>query len=249
MTYVLGPVFVGSGGDVRNSLKQVALIQDLIRQLPKSPFVSFRLCSGAEVAAVAFKAAGFTNSVDFTVEIAPKPAEALWLQMRDKTRNTIRRASERLSLDDKLTPVDFIDFYEENLRRRNEANAYDRNLCVSLISECVRRGQGGFVATRDASNTLQSAIFTVWDDEMEYYLLSTRSPESGNGAASLAVWSRIQHAASRGLTFDMAGIHLRGKNLPNLGLLTGFGGMIRPRYRVRRTSSIVRFAQSLKRSA
>jgi hypothetical protein len=243
MTYVLGPVIITQGTNVPNTLKQIAIVQELIKQLPKASYVSFRLHGGTT--ALAFESAGFSNSVGFTVEIAPSLVNVLWRQMRDKTRNVIRRAQERLTVTDSLTADDFLNFYDENLHKKNMVNFYNRSICAKVMVESLRRGVGRFIATVDPSNNLQSAIFTVWDADKEYYFLSTRTPASINGATSLAIWSGIQHAAQRGLIFDMAGIHVHPNRLPNLVLLTGFGGVITPRYRVKRATSVIRIAQSI----
>jgi hypothetical protein len=246
LTYVLGPVLMERGGNVPNVLKQIAIVQALIKKLPRASYVSFRLRGGGGTAALAFESAGFSNSIGSTVEIAPNQVDSLWRQMRDKTRNIIRRAQERLTVTDSLSPEDFFEFFEENLHRQNLVNVYDRLICTKVMSESLHRGVGRLLATVDPSNNLQSAIFTVWDDQMEYYLLSTRTPSSINGATSLAIWTGIQHAAQRGLTFDMAGIHVHLDRLPNIVLLTGFGGVITPRYMVKRATSVIRIAQSIK---
>jgi len=67
-----------------------------------------------------------------------------------------------------------------------------------------------------------------------------------NGATSLLIWTALQHAASKDLTFDMDGVHINHESLPNILLLTGFGGVIRPRYLVKRSSVLVQAGQNLK---
>jgi hypothetical protein len=68
--------------------------------------------------------------------------------------------------------------------------------------------------------------------------------DSGNGAISLLIWTAIQHAAALGLTFNTDG--LNSKN--NLLLLTGFGGVLKPRYFVSKTTEMYQTAQFLKGS-
>ncbi len=218
---------------------------DLIGQLPNASYVGFRLHGGL-TNTLAFDAAGFSSDVDFTVEISPAEPAVLWGQMRDKTRNVIRRAEEKLEVIELLEPARFMDFYEENLREMGRRNHYNRTICVNIIAECLRRSVGRILLAVDTFGNFKAAIFTVWDCDVEFYFMSTRTPDSPNGATSLLIWTAIQHAALKGLTFDMDFVHVVRNKMPNLLLLTGFGGTIKPRYFVRRTSPLIRMAQYCK---
>ena len=247
--HVLGPAVVPSyrSETLPRSIKQISIIGELIAQLPAASHVSFRLHGGI-TNTLAFDAAGFSSSVGYTVEIMPCGQEQLWAQMRDKTRNLVRRAEERLSVCEMHGPGQFADFQEDNLRARGQRNHYDRRITTRLMEECLRRGVGRMLGAYDATGDLHAAIFTVWDHERESYFMSTRRPGAINGATSLLIWAAIQHAALNGLVFDMDGVHVRQPELPNLLLVTGFGGALKPRYTVRRTSLTVRLVQELRHS-
>ena len=75
--------------------------------------------------------------------------------------------------------------------------------------------------------------------------MSTRSNEAHNGAVNLLIWESLKHAAARNLTFDMDMLHVVNQAVPNLLLLTGFGGRLAPRYQVQRSSRAVRLAKEL----
>jgi len=75
---------------------------------------------------------------------------------------------------------------------------------------------------------------------------STRTRGSMDGATSLLIWAVVQHAALKGLAFDMDGVHVTQRGLPNILLLTGFGGVARPRHLVKRSSVLVHAAQNLR---
>ena len=161
--------------------------------------------------------------------------------MRDKTRNVIRRAQDRLDVDE-LHDVDtFISFYEDNLRSRGLQNYYNRSHCQRIITESISRGSGRILAAHDRSGACQSAIFTAWDQKMEYFLMSTRKVSSGNGAISLLVWKALSHAAEAGLILDLDGI-IPGSNTL---LLTGFGGEVKPRYVVSKTTTAYEISRYL----
>ena len=231
MTHLLGPAVTGS------STRQLSITRELLAQLPPASHVWFRLHPGI-VSTLAFDSAGFGNGVDFTVRIAPDRADALWERMRDKTRNVIRRAEERLSVVEWRDPGKFLDFYEDNLRARGQRNVYDRRLCAAVIASSVGRGRGRISVAADPGGVPKAAIFTVWDRSIEYYHMSTRATHSTNGATSLLVWNAIRHAAGNDLAFDMDGVNTQ----TNLSFVTGFGGTIAPRFLVCRSSASFRLA-------
>jgi hypothetical protein len=248
MAHVLGPAFAPefAGESLSHSTKQLSITRELIAQLPKAVHVSFRL-HGGMTHTLAFAEAGFASAVDFTVEIAPDTPEALWRAMRDKTRNVIRRAQERLTISEVADLEMFLDFYDKNLHGKSSTNHYDRTVCYNLIAECLRRGAGRILMATDPAGKNQAAVFTVWDHRTAYYFMSTRTLDSMNGATSLLIWTAIQHAAARRLTFDMDMLHVRNKRLSNLLLLTGFGGTLKPRYWVQRTPEIIQLGRNLAR--
>ncbi|HVJ55229.1 MAG TPA: GNAT family N-acetyltransferase [Aliidongia sp.] len=232
LTHFLGPaVDPGMGSDVNRLLRSIAITRKLIDGLPPASSIRFKLHRGI-TDTIAFEASGFRTEVQFTAEIAPDAEDALWRRMRDKTRNVIRRAEEQLTVTDAFHPASFIRLYEENLRRRGLKNYYDSALVTALITECVRRGVGRvLVALNDQSEPV-SAVFVVWDNSAEYYLLSTRTSDAGNGAVSLLIWTAIRHAAQNGLIFDFDG----ARGLADSSFYCGFGGTVVPRYWVSKNS-------------
>jgi hypothetical protein len=243
MTHVLGPSFAADlpAGERGRSLRRFTVCSALISQLPAAGHIWFAL-HRQETETLAFEAAGFSTGVRFTVEIAPSDPATLWRDMRDKTRNVIRRAQESLTAQAIDDPELFLEFYEENLRKHGRRNHYDLRTSANLMKACLQRGRGRILFAVDPAGALQAAIFTAWDKDAEYYLMSTRAPDSGNGAISLLIWTALQEAAAEGRIFDMDGIDSRTNHL----LLTGFGGTLRPRYVVSRTSASFRIAQSVR---
>lgn len=231
MTNVLGPAFSPdlAADTATRSLKTFTVVQELVAQLPHASHAWFRM-HRAMLNTLGFEAAGFASTLDFTTEIAPQPTDALWKQMRDKTRNVIRRAEEKLTVTDRIDADTFLDHYEANLAEKGEANERPRPICRALIEESVRRNAGRILAARDEDGQIHAAIFTVWNGEQEHYLMSTRTPRGHNGAVPLLIWEAVQKASAAGRVFDTDGI----KAHSNITLITGFGGTIRPRLAVTR---------------
>jgi hypothetical protein len=166
--------------------------------------------------------------------------------MRDKTRNVIRRAKEVLTVSDAVSAEVFFDFYEVNLNKKGIRNHYNKDVAVALIAESVRRNSGRVLTAVNSAGDPQAAIFTVWNARREHYLMSTRRHDAMNGAVNLLIWSAIKDASANGRTFDMDGLHIRNSRISNFPLLAGFGGSIRPRYVVWRSSPIIEAFKGVK---
>jgi hypothetical protein len=232
LTHFLGPAIdEGEGSETTRFLNRYSITRELIQQLPPVARVSLKLHRGVQDC-LPFQALGFRSGVQFTREINPAPSAALWGQMRDKTRNVIRRAQERFEATDLPDPERFMTFYEQNLADRQMKSSYDRQTCIDVISECIRRGQGRILIAMDHRGKFFAGIFTVWDRSVEYYLMSTRRHDSGNGATSLLLWETIQKAAISNRIFDFDGMSQTGDIL----FFAGFGGSVTPRHMVTKSS-------------
>lgn len=247
MVHVLGPAIAAqfAGTNFPRSLKELSVLADLIAQLPAASHITFRLHAGL-TNTLAFDVAGFTSRPSYSIEIKPETQEVLWKQLRDKTRNVIRRAEECLQVETLSDAAMFLDFYEDNLEKAGRSNIYRHDVSLRLLQECLRRGVGRILVAKDVRGCMQSAVFTVWDAKVEYYFMSTRRAESVNGATCLLIWNALQAASEAGRTFDMDGIHIVNNSLPNLLLLTGFGGVMTPRYVVTRSSSGVQLVSAIR---
>lgn len=244
MTHVLGPALSPdiSGSKVQRLSREISLTAALIEQLPRAAHIWFRLHGGTR-STLAFEAAGFSNAANFTVEIQPASGDALWQNVRSKTRNIIRRAGDYYSIITLDEASHFLDFYDSNLRQRSLRNHYNQACCKKVIAACLQHDAGRILAAVNPAGKLEAAVFTVWDHHTEYYFMSTRVPQSLSGASSLLTWTALQEAAAKGRVFDADMIHVVDGKLPNLTLLTGYGGDLRPRYHVRRSSA---FLQTLR---
>jgi hypothetical protein len=234
LTHFLGPAIDdGRGAECNRVLKRNSITREIIEKLPRT--TGFYQKVHREIKdVVAFQQAQFKSSVEFTYEIAPGPQNDLWRNLRDKTRNVIRRAAEQLEINYDLSPEEFIYFYNDNLLKNNAINTYDYLCSVKVCEEAIARERGRLLAIRDGHGILSAAIFYIWDDSTAYYFMSTRSHEAHNGAISYLIWTAILDASSRNLLFDFDGLGTTGSNL----FYIGFGGRVVPRYTVHRAGLI-----------
>ncbi len=236
VTYFLGPGLDEGEGSANNRfLKRMEITRELIAKLPKCSWECIRCHAGVKDV-IAFQEQRFRTYVQFTHEIKPAPAELLWQQMRNKTRNVIRRAKEQIALEQILDPEEFIRAHRNNLAAEGENDSLDMDACRRVLTSALARKQGRIIAARNSKGEIIAANFCAWDNTTSYYVLSTRSSDAGNGATSLLIWEAIQHAVARGLAFDFAGLGTRGSVL----LYSGFGASVSPRFVALRSSGLAR---------
>jgi len=237
LTHFLGPAIdYGPGNSTTRQLRGLSIAGDLLAALPKVPGGIWIKLHAGITDTIAFQEVGFRTDVQFTTEIAPDAEDALWGRMRDKTRNVIRRAQERFTIAEESDPERFLAFYLDNLRQRKLKNTYHVPSVKAVMAECIGRRQGKIRVALDENGSCNSAIFTVWDRKAEYYLMSTRSNDAGNGATSMLLWDAIKSAAASNLVFDFDG----ARHGADAKFFAGFGGTFRPRYWVWRSSRALR---------
>ena len=241
LTHFLGPGLIPGEGSPNNLfLKKLAITRELIHKLPSMPLVRFKLHHGI-TDTIAFQEQGFRTSVQFTHEIHPAPPDELWSNMRNKTRNVIRRAQERVTFRDLTDPDEFLAFYRANLKARGLRNHLNPAITKNLIAATLQRTRGRILAAYDVHNMLCAANFYIWDKTSYYFLLTTRTHDAGNGTTSLLLWEAIKDAAHRGLIFDSDGLNNQGSIL----FLAGWGSTIKPRYIVTKTNATGLLLQGL----
>jgi hypothetical protein len=242
LTYFLGPAIdEGAGSPNTRFLKRLHITRELLERLPRASW-QYVKCHGGVTEVIAFQSLGFRTYVQFTHELAPQPVSVLWQQMRNKTRNVIRRAEERFSVTELGDPFEFLHFFERNLKLEGQINGLDWTLCRKILSASLYRRRGRILAARDNRNQIVAANFCVWDEISSFYLMSTRSRDSGNNANALLIWEAIKESARRGLIFDFAGLGNKGSIL----LYSGFGSRPCSRFAALRARPIARMIYELK---
>ncbi len=225
LTHFLGPAIDdGNGLSCNRSVRRREITRQLLCKIPKSSGFWQKMHLGIPDM-LAFQELAYRVTVQFTYELLPDTEPVIWTNMRDKTRNVIRRARERFSVSEISDPAEFVHAYTTNLRHRGVQNIYDEKTMQLLCSEARSRDAGRILAARDSHGRINAAIFCVWDARVAYYLMSTRTHDAGNGAVSLLLWHSILDCSKRGIVFDFDGI---GKT--NAHFFNGFGGRIAPRY-------------------
>jgi hypothetical protein len=243
-TRVLGPILEirpGKAESLARSTQSVTAC--LLEQIGKYDHAEMTL--GTEHADITpFLHAGFEVKVlpTFLLNCRP-PLPELWAGLRDKTRNVIRRARERLTVQCIEDVTRFTRFYEENLE--DDASYFSLAASAAATAAACDHKQGKIVAAMDADGVAHAMVVFLWDDYQVYYFHSSRKRSLAlAGAVSLLLWTGIELAHSRGLWFDFdAGL----AKLSRYKFLVSFGGEIANRYEVTRSTRIYRVQHGIRR--
>jgi Acetyltransferase (GNAT) domain len=227
LTHTLGPVIrPGVGNETTEFLRHNAITRELLEQLPK--LAHFRqVLSPGDMGALGFLECGCHMKVQFTFISDCIESDNMWKRMRDKTRNLIRRSEEKNTVQQEVDAAEFLRFYADNCRERNDVNRYDDPRTQRVLGQSIERDQGRIYLSRDrATGAASAGIAVVWDSRYMYYLMSTRHAKADSGAVSLLLWTAMQEAQRRGLSFDFDGVTTSG----TYRFLSGFGGRLERRH-------------------
>lgn len=242
LTRILGPVVNSQAEKVesRNRANHL-IISSLLDQVDVFDSVSMVLPPSFEDL-LPFLEKGYEVGVQPTLSIdCTQPIETIWLGMRDKTRNSVRRARETLTVREIENAKVFSTFYGNNLQ--GETSYFDMSLIDPIYEAARKRGSGTIFAAVDDANRPHAMVFLVHDNHCIYYFLSTRDKGMAHvGAVSLLVWAGIELAHKLRLTFDFDGI----TNSARFQFMAGFGSGFSNRYTVRRESAIYKTQEHLR---
>jgi len=249
-THLLGPVIdTGPGKRQTRSVRRLSIARSLIDQLPPNSFFLQHLDPSlddglANADGLAFQERQFSVAPQYTFHVDCRQSlNDIWAAMNQKTRQPIRRAEEKYSIRNVDDPRGFMDFYVANAKAQGLVNTLNFERFPALFSECRARDSGTILGAFDHDNEPMAMTYLVWSHGTMYYLLSTRSKRSDYGAVSLLLWSAMKQAHELDLSLDLDGVYSSG----TARFLSSFGGEIRTRLTIRRSSAPYRTFQSLKR--
>jgi hypothetical protein len=233
VTRVLGPVVTPEGDKTESRVRFThSIIQELLETVAGHDHLEMTLDPSCKDLA-SFLAAGCDVRVMPTLLLDCRDdIPTLWEGLRDKTRNVVRRARERLTVSEVTDVHAFVAFYLGNLV--GEPSYFDINVIHPIHAAVAARQQGRILAATDSHGVVHAAVFFVWDDEKMYYFLSTRDQSIADiGAVSLLIWSGLELAHELGKVFDFDGVTTDSR----FKFMAAFGGELASRYLVTRTTA------------
>lgn len=245
ITRFLGPVIAPQSGKTETRIRSThSIITDLLKQIAQHDHVEMTLDVGFGDLAP-FLAAGYDVRVHptFLLDCQSQSSDELWAGLRDKTKNIIRRARERLTVREIRDVNRFAGFYEANL---DGAESYfDLSLLAPAFDAASARQQCKILAAVDADGVAHAKVFFIWDDKYVHYFLSTRDKNVAHpGAVSLLLWTGIELAHSLGRWFDFDG---GIANDARYRFMVAFGGELANRFDVVRSTANYRVQHTIRR--
>jgi hypothetical protein len=245
ITRFLGPVVAPQSGKTETRIRSThSIVAELLKQIAGHDHVEMTLDSGFGDLAP-FLAAGYDVKVHptFLLDCSGESIEPLWAGLRDKTKNIIRRARERLTVREIDDVNRFARFYEANLE--GAESYFDLALLAPAFAAASARRQCKIVAAVDDEGVAHAKVFFVWDDKYVHYFLSTRDKNLAHpGAVSLLLWSGIELAHSLGLSFDFDG---GIANDARYRFMVAFGGEVANRFDVVRSTANYRVQHTIRK--
>lgn len=218
-TRTLGPVLnLPASTHSRRCANLRRIATEIMLALPRHDYFFQRLDCEDETA-FAFALAGCSIGQQFTFRVAANDDPAKLMERVDRsTARLIRAASRRLKLQEH---ADFERFVDVAYRHHPaERNSHDFQALKRLFIACTQRQQAIILSLRDAEGNDAASVLLVWGHGTLYYLVPHRDRErSGGDANALLLWSAMEFALDRGLTFDVDGYHSVG----TANFLSSFG--------------------------
>lgn len=245
ITRFLGPFLVPQLGKAETRLRAAhSIISELLTQIADYDLVTMTLDTGFGNV-VPFLAAGYDVKVHptFLLDCRNQNIDALWVGLRDKTKNVIRRAREKLTVSETHEVDQFAKFYLANLAGKK--SYFDISLLAPAFTAASSRQQGKIVVASDVDGVIHAKVFFIWDDKYVHYFLSTRNKDVAHpGAVSLLLWTGIELAHSMGLSFDFDG---GIDNDARYRFVAAFGGEVANRFDVVRSTASYRVQHTIRK--
>jgi hypothetical protein len=210
LTPYLGPLFFFPEQlpeDQKASFEQ-ATFQELWQQIPR--WDSFDLEANLSFTNdELFNQKGFdvTHHITYETDLQ-QPEEKLFSAFHTNHRNLIKQAAQHNKVaEGKASLPKLLALHKETFSRKKKAYPFHADMIEQLVSESLKRDAGNLFAATDEEDNITACIFTVWDSDKMYLLLSTVDLEQAHpGAVRLLIWHAIKTARDKGLKiFDFEG--------------------------------------------
>lgn len=150
-------------------------------------------------------------------------------EFKDKTRNSIKKATQNFSVKAAASIDEFIDF------KRNNSNINALNLIIlkRILNFAFDNNLGEILHAKNSENEICSSIFYIWDDSTAYLLQSINNKKTNySGATSLLIWEAIKNASSKTKSFDFEGSMIQSIET----FFRSFGGKQTPYFEINKTN-------------
>lgn len=147
------------------------------------------------------------NRLTYTIDLR-QGTEAIFDKVQSADRRKIRQASSLYTITEDLEALPrFLDMHKALYARKGKKYAFDQALLERIVRECHQRGQGSLLVAKNETGRIDGGIFTVWDDQKAYLLMSAVDVGQAHlGTSRALIWGSIEQARQNGsVLYDFEG--------------------------------------------
>ncbi|PJE48063.1 MAG: methicillin resistance protein [Sediminibacterium sp.] len=185
-----------------------AIMQQIIQCLPNYDFLAINF-DYKYTNWLPFYWNGFQQTTRYTYIVEDlSNDEIVFNSFAGNKKTDIRKATKNVLVKYDLECEDFITFYVNALKKKNENLAYSPSILRKLITKAYFYNKGRIIYSvgKDNPNDIYGAIFYVWDNDSIYSLVTAFDVTHGNVASSSLLFYQImKDFKNSGLKFDFEG--------------------------------------------
>lgn len=202
-TRFLGPVlYLPPSKPFRKEQRIRHIVEKILSDLPRHDGMRFYLPPD-HPGTFAFSLCGLKIEHDYTFQIPVSlPLEDVWDECDHKTRNLIRTAQKRVTVERSSSLDEFIQLSKKERSR----NTHNFPLLKRLVTEGVKREQIRLLHAYTEDRMLVASCILIWDKTTLYYWQAARDHHVNvAGSNMLLIWEAMKLAKELGLIFDFDG--------------------------------------------
>lgn len=184
------------------------IFQEFWKQLPRYDFFEV-MCLPGYNNFLPFHQKGFTYTQRITYHIDLSNTEEQILQgMKSNQRAHIKQAILDLNFEEGTNHLkDFCKHHQHTFQKKDKRYLYSEDFLTKLVATSFENKAGLMLTALHGDGSYAASVFTVYDHETMYLLLSSFNAQNQhNGAVSLLIFEAIKKAKGMGLkTFDFEG--------------------------------------------
>ncbi len=183
------------------------IINRLLDQLPRMLYSRIK-CQPNLSNWYPFYKQGWQQTTAYTYQLDLSHSPSLWPQLEDKTRNKIRKAKNKLTLDQASNKEVLLQLLKQSFPK---SSPYPIPIVERLVDQLDQRQLGQYYLAHDQEGQYHGALYLAYDQHCAYNLLLATNPNlRQSGAGAFLLWHAILDAARRVSIFDFEGSMIPG---------------------------------------
>ena len=232
LTQTLGPLLAPlAGGKYETNLsREMEWLRELVASMPPVDGLAFN-CHHRFTNWLPFHWAGYQQTTRYTYLYDDlRDLAAIYNGMSAKTRNIIRKGQKAGITVEECEDIEpFLALLPLTFTRQGMELPFTVELVRRIDAACAARDARKMYAARDREGNTHAILYHIYDYKYMYYLMQGSDPAlRSSGAALLAQWHAIQHAAAVTAIYDFEGSML--ENVEHV--FRSFGAVQRPYFTI-----------------